>query len=138
MEAAPLLDDAQQAEVLQRLMAGGAPSAVCQNLGLSITSYYRTLAENEAFAGCARQVRNTLMQNVLTVLYQEAMRGNVTAQRQFLQLSRSDSAQSPDETNDIDPGISPHELADAYRAAGLDLPPELEALLGRAPGAEEP
>ena len=138
MEAAPLLDDAQQAEVLQGLMAGGAPSVVCQNLGLSITSYYRTVTENEAFAERVQQVHNTLMQNVLTVLYQEAMRANVAAQRQFLQLSRSDSAQSPDETNDIDPGTSPHELADAYRAAGLDLPPELEALLGLAPGAVEP
>ena len=138
MEAAPLLDDAQQAEVLQRLMAGGAPSAVCQNLGLSITSYYRTLAENESFAERVQQVCNTLMQNVLTVLYQEAMRGNVTAQRQFLQLSRKDTALSPDQTNDIDPGISPHELAEAYRAAGLDLPPELEALLGLPTGPVEP
>lgn len=111
----------------------------CRLMDLSISSFNRTLAEDAMFADRVRQARAALRENVLATLYRSALEGSVTAQKLYLQHRPPDCSldQSPAAVN-TEEGLSPHELAEAYRAAGRDLPPELAALVGSAAGAVEP
>lgn len=134
---APLLTPAQQAELLERMLNGCAATAACRQMELTISALNRTLAEDAAFADRVRQARDALRDIVLAALFRQAVKGSVTAQKLYLQQSPDRSQdQSPDASN-AEEGLSPHELAEAYRAAGRDLPPELEALVGGPAGAVE-
>lgn len=135
---APPLTPARQAELLERLLTGCSAAVACRLMGLSISSFNRTLAEDAVFADRVRQARAALRENVLAILYRSAVEGSITAQRLYLQHQSPDHSvdQSPAAVN-IDEGLSPHELAAAYRAAGRDLPPELAALVGCPAGAVE-
>lgn len=108
----------------------------CQSLGVSISSFMRTLAEDRVFAERVQQAQSSLSQNVAARLYRTAMEGNVAAQKYYLQLQPPPEwKQGHAETAAEE--LMPDELADEYRDAGLDVPPELEALVGREDGGVE-
>lgn len=138
LSEAPTLTPAQQAELLERLLNGCASSIACRLMGLSVSAFNRTLAEDAAFADRVRQARVALRDIVLAASFRQAVEGSVTAQKLYLQHQSPDRSkdQSPD-ANHVEEGLSPHELAAAYRAAGRDVPPELAALVGSPAGAVE-
>lgn len=120
------------------MLQGCAATAACRQMELSVSALNRTLAEDAGFADRVRQAQDALRDMVLAALFRQAVKGSVTAQKLYLQLHAPDGSrdQSPD-ANNVEEGLSPHELAEAYRAAGRDLPPELEALVGGPAGAVE-
>lgn len=134
---APLLTAGQQDTCLRLMLLGASPPMACASLKVSITSFQRTVDEDAVFAARVRQTQGGLSQNVAARLYRTAMEGNVSAQRCYLQM------RPPPEWTEAGPQdanleeLEPHELADEYRAAGLDVPSELEALAGRANGRVE-
>ena len=134
---AALLSRAQQDTCMKMLFYGASPPMVCARLGLSVTSFLRTVTEDQEFAERVRQAHTGLSQNAAARLYRTAMEGNVAALRFYLQL------RPPPEWSDAAPQVvdleelEPDELADEYRARGLDVPAELEALAGCTNGDVE-
>lgn len=134
---APRLSAAQQDTCLRLMFLGASPPMACASLKVSITSFQRTVDEDGEFAVRVQQTLGSLSQNVAARLYRTAMDGNVSAQRCYLQM------RPPPEWTECAPAaadleeLEPDELADEYRAAGLDVPAELEALAGRANGGVE-
>jgi hypothetical protein len=121
-------------------MRGASPPIACQEMGVGIKVFLRTVAEDAGFHERIRQAGCVLSQNVAARLYRTAMEGDVSAQKSYLQLSpppewRGDGAEADDDPLE---GMTPHELAEQYRAAGLEVPPELEALTRRSRGEVEP
>jgi len=125
------LSPADQTAYLDLLVHGASPLAACRQLNISLASIAATVAECPAFLDRIRGAGDVLSQNVAAALYRAAMQGNVTAQKFFLQhrpppeWHGDTHSQTPAQES-----LSPHELAAEYLAAGLDVPPELQALLG--------
>ena len=134
---APGLTSAQQARCLKLMLIGASAPMACAALKVSITSFQRSVDEDAEFAQRLQQTQGGLSQNVAARLYRTAMEGNVSAQRYYLQL------RPPPEWKDASASavdleeLEPNELADEYRAAGLDIPAELQALTGRTNGRVE-
>ncbi len=130
----------QQEEFLTWYLQGASPPVACRQLGVGITVFLRTVAEDPEFHQRIRQAGCILSQNVAARLYRTAMEGDVSAQKSYLQLSPPPEWQEQGGAAGAeDPleGMTPHELAEQYRAAGLDVPPELEALARRSRGEVE-
>jgi hypothetical protein len=136
-KSATVLDADQQDRVMQWLTRGGSPMVACQRLDVSITSFLKTLQADAEFAERIRQVQTALSQNVAACLYRAALEGNVAAQRHYLQLNPPPDWKPAAPEAGLEE-LEPHELADEYRAAGLDVPAELQALAGRADRRVEP
>jgi hypothetical protein len=133
----PLLDAWQQDEFLKRVTYGSSPLAACHLLGVSITSFLKTAEADASFAERVQHAHNALSQNVAARLYRTAMEGNVSAQRCYLQFRPPPEWQSAPIATSESEELNPHELAQAYRAAGMDVPAELQALAGRENGSVE-
>jgi hypothetical protein len=132
--AAPLLDAWQQEEVVKRVTYGLSPLAACHQLGVSITSFHKTSAADETFAERLQSAQHALSQNVAARLYRTAMDGNVSAQKCYLEFRPPPEWASASSAHSEDEELDPHELAEGYRAAGMAVPSELEALAGRENG----
>jgi hypothetical protein len=132
-------DAAQQEAFLTWYLRGASPPIACQELGVDITAFLRTVAEDPVFFDRMRQAGCVLSQNVAARLYRTAMEGDVSAQKSYLQLSPPPEWREDGAEVDEDPleGMTPHELAEQYRAAGLEVPPELEALARHSRGEVE-
>lgn len=135
--AAVLLSGAQQNTCMNLLFYGASPPMVCAKLGVSLTSYFKTVDEDPEFAERVRQSQCGLSQNAAARLYRSAMEGDVSALRFYLQLRPPPEWEElPRRAIDLEE-LEPDELADEYRAAGLDVPTELEALARRTNGDVE-
>lgn len=119
----------QQAAVIQWMQKGAAPGAACQQQGLTVEHFWFTLANDPAFNRALQQLFDTLSQNVLVALYQAAMKGQVTAQQFWLRHRPATLWTTQTETTSTDPlqQLNDDQLVDEFRAAGLDLPPEVAA-----------
>ena len=135
---APLLDAHQQNEVVKRVTYGSSPLAACHQLGVSITSFQKTSETDAAFAERLQAAQRALSQNVAARMYQTAMDGNVSAQKCYLEFRPPPEWDATSNDAPGDEELDPHGLAEAYRAAGLAVPAELEALAGRENGHMEP
>ncbi|MBL8849577.1 MAG: hypothetical protein JNG89_07830 [Planctomycetaceae bacterium] len=128
---ADVLSESLQGEFLWWISHGASPAMLCQKLGISLTSFVKAATDDAGFAERLQQAQGGLSQNVAARLYRIAMEGSVPAQRFFLELH------PPPEWRQVSlPGadlkeLEPDELADEYRAAGIDVPAELQALVGR-------
>jgi len=132
------LNTAQQDKCLKLMLLGASPPMACASLKVSITSFQRTLDEDAEFAARVQQSLGGLSQNVAARMYRTAMEGNVTAQRHYLQM-RPPPEWRETATSETDlEELQPDELANEYRAAGLDVPVELQALTRRSNGGMEP
>lgn len=119
------------------MLKGASPAAICGELGWPVDRFWHTLATDESFATALQQLFDTLSQNVLTTLYQTAMKGNVAAQQFWLrhrpvagwmQGTGADSIpNSYEQLND-------DQLVDACRQAALNLPAEMAARLATTAG----
>ena len=137
-EHAELLNASQQDEFLEWFARGASPAMACQPLGISVTSFLKTLDEDETFNVRVQQTQSSLSQNVAARLYRTSMEGNVSAQRYYLEL-RPPPEWKQTASIALNHGeLEPDELADEYRAAGLEVPAELQALVGHANGSVEP
>jgi hypothetical protein len=119
---------------------GGAPPPVaCQEMGVALAGFLRTVAEDRGFHERIRQAGCVLSQNVAARLYRAAMEGDVSAQKSYLQMNPPPEWRDEGAADDaaLLEGMTPHELAEQYRAAGLAVPPELEALARRGSGEVE-
>ncbi|MFG0295991.1 MAG: hypothetical protein ACF8PG_08810 [Maioricimonas sp. JB045] len=114
------------------MLRGASPAAACLQLGLPVGNVLRTMEQQPEFRERQRQVRELLSQNVAAALYRAAMEGSVSAQSFYLKNQPPPEWPQLDEADsDIDDRMSNDELLDRCRAAGLAVPPEVEALLGR-------
>lgn len=134
---APLLDAWQQDELLKRVTYGASPLSACHQLGVSITSFLKTSETDATFAERLHAAQRALSQNVAARLYRTAMDGNVSAQKCYLDFRPPPEWTAPPSTSHEDEELDPHELVEEYRAAGIAVPAELEALTGRANGCSE-
>jgi len=66
-------------------MRGASPAGACQQLGITQHLLSNTLEHNSEFRQQFADVKTTLTQNVETALYQAAMKGNVAAQKYWLE-----------------------------------------------------
>ena len=78
----------QQEAYLELLLRGASPLGACQELGLDYFQVMRFATEDTAFGLRIQQVGVALSQNVATRLYQEAMKGNVSAMSHWLKYRR--------------------------------------------------
>lgn len=125
----PLLDPEQQHALWSYLLKGASPIAVCRELGVSPDHFWSTLQHDPQFAAALQRLFDSLSHNVLTALYQAAMKGNVTAQQFWLrQRPLAAWSAAPDAAaNDDLEHMSDADLIELARAAGIDLPPEAAA-----------
>ena len=118
-------------QYVSHLIRGASPAGACMQLGISVRSLLRKLAEDADFRRRVDDVQWVLRENVKSALYREAMGGNVSAQRCFLQLvgagDMTPFRQGFDDENWE--SMTPHDMAEKYRTAGVVVPAELEALL---------
>ncbi len=123
-----LLTSDQQAEFLELLTKGASPFGACEKLECSQLQLALTLAQDAQFAEKLKAIKEIQGQNVVAMLYQAALKGNVTAQQFWLRHQPPADwrlAASPLEGQDL----SDADLFDRCREAGLDFPPELTARL---------
>ena len=125
------LSDLQQAEFLWWISHGASPAMLCNKLGISLTSFVKTAKEDACFAERLQQAQGGLSQNVAARLYRIAMEGSVPAQRFYLELHPPPEWRQATLLGADVKELEPDELADEYRSAGLDVPAELQTLVGR-------
>lgn len=125
------MSDAEIEQYISHLIRGASPIGACMQLGISIRALLRRLTEDAEFRQRVDDVEWVLRENVKSALYRQAMEGNVPAQRCFLQLIGAGSPvrQGFDDDDENWESMTPHDMADKYRTAGIVVPEELEALL---------
>ena len=127
------MSDADVEQYVAHLIRGASPIGACIQLGISIRALLRRLAEDAGFRQRVDDVQWVLRENVKSALYRQAMEGNVPAQRCFLQLlgggDMTSFRQGFDDDDENWESMTPHDMADKYRTAGIVVPEELEALL---------
>jgi len=134
-KTAPLLTPEQKEFFLHLLSRGASPAGACQQVGVSFTSYARTLATDEDFQTRLKEVEAALSQNVVAALYQTAMKGNVSAQKRWLETSAPPGWKdeiSVQNDSDLLDALSDEELIELARAMGVEIPPEIETKIQRS------
>lgn len=128
-----IFSHAEQEELLVWLHKGASPAAACAQLSQPVEKFWRTLQHDREFSDAFQRLYDTLSQNVLSALYQSAMKGNVTAQQFWL---RQRPATHWTTTHDADEPfhalqkLNDDELVDQCRTAGIDLPVDLTLRMG--------
>lgn len=74
----------EQLDVLQALLRGGSPQAVCQKQGRDPLDFCRTVEDDPAFRTSLRQIRELMTLNVVATVYRAAMEGTPAAQALWL------------------------------------------------------
>jgi hypothetical protein len=127
------LSDEDVEQYVAHLIRGASPAGACLQLGISIRALLRRLAEDADLRQRVQDVQWVLRENVKSAVYRQAMEGNVSAQRCFLQLigvgDMTPFRQGFDDDDENWESMTPHDMADKYRTAGVVVPEELEALL---------
>ena len=127
------LSDEDVEQYVTHLIRGASPAGACLQLGISIRALLRRLAEDADLRQRVEDVQWVLRENVKSALYRQAMEGNVSAQRCFLQLigggDMTPFRQGFDDDDENWESMTPHDMAEKYRTAGVVVPEELEALL---------
>lgn len=136
---AELLTPEEQEQVWSWLVKGASPQVACQQLGLSLPAFWRTLEGDVAFATALQQLFDTLSHNVLAALYRAAMEGNVTAQQFWLRHRPARAWQAPavSELTDDPADFADAELLERAFAEGADIPPEVASCLSATGRPEE-
>lgn len=109
-----LLTGDEQGDVIDLLLRGGSPQAVCQRLDLDLHDYCRTVDEDPAFRRQLQTIREVMTQNVIAVVYAGAMKGTPAAQSLWLRLFFAPSVADADES------MPPTETPDVYADHTLD------------------
>lgn len=125
------LSDSDVEQYVSHLIRGASPAGACLQLGLSIGALLKRFAEDAVLRRRVEDVQWVLRENVKSALYRQAMEGNVTAQRCFLQLIDAGAPfrQGFDDDDENWESMTPHDMAEKYRTAGIVVPEELETLL---------
>lgn len=104
---------------------------VCQKLFLSMSDVAETLNQDDEFRRLWQEIDQSLSQNVVSALYQSAMKGSVTAQTFWLKhhpppgwCGHSDKQDTNEKQNFED--LSDEELLELAGTLGLDPPSEFE------------
>ena len=128
----------QQAEYLALLLRGASPAVAAQQLELDLFVIVEAIAEDEEFRVKVDAVYDALSQNVAARLYQEAMKGSVTAMTLWLKNRPPpewpDHPQGTPGTSGLDL-MSDEELLRLARLENVTIPAELEAGLAATGGA---
>lgn len=116
---------------------GASPNNACQQTGLSNDDFWKAIANDVWLSAAVQRAYDGLSHNIVQQLYSAAMKGNVTAQ-QFWLRQRPATLWSTADDDKQDPleQLNDHQLADACRAAGIDLPPEIETRLRSKAGGK--
>lgn len=127
-----LLSAEQQAEVLSLLYRGASPAAACVQIGVTVESFLKSIAESEEFRRRCAEVTDILTGNVTAMMYRGAMDGSVSAQQAWLKSfpkppwQQTEAAAHPMTFDELLDGLSDDELAELARAMGIDLPHETQ------------
>ncbi len=118
----------QQDGLIAHLLKGASPQAACRPLRAEVASFFRTVEADPDFRRRLRQVRESLTNNVLSLVYGAAMKGTPAAQALWLRTFPPPSyADSNTELTPVEPSDDFAQLSNeaidlqltAYRAAGL-------------------
>lgn len=123
---------------VQMLLRGASPAGACQQLKLDLFVVLEAIAEDEPFRELVEKVTDVLSQNVAARLYQEAMKGNVSAMTQWLK-SRPPPEWQCGEREELKlgwDGMSDEELLEWARAEEIAIPVELAGGIAEANGEE--
>jgi len=141
-DVAPTPDDSTQLTIDEQqqlwtyLVKGASPQLACRELGLSVRRFWATLDHDPHFVQIIEDLFRTLSHNVLAALYQQAMKGDKTAQQTWLKLLPpfTGSLASTGETHDDLATLSDDELLERARATGVALPDAVAASLSATRG----
>jgi len=74
----------EKSDVVQALLRGGSPQAICQKQGRDPFDFCRAAEEDASFQTSLRQVRELMTLNVVATVYRAAMEGTPAAQALWL------------------------------------------------------
>lgn len=127
----------QQDGYIDFLLRGASPAAAAQQLGLDLFDILAAIADDDPFQSRVEAAYDALSQNVAARLYQEAMKGSVSAMTLWLKNRPPPEWQGTQgeamERNELD-GLSDEELLRLARLEEIAIPPELEADIEAAGG----
>jgi len=118
-----------QRAYLELLLRGASPAAACQQLQLDLFVVMEAIAEDEEFRIKVDAVYDALSQNVAARLYQEAMKGSVSAMTQWLKQRPPPEWMALRVEGSEGSGwdaLSDEELLARARMEGIAIPVELE------------
>lgn len=135
MRRGELFSVTQQEQLLQVLQHGASPSMACQQLGLSVASFFKTFSEDDHFRDQYYAVLTLLSQNILMAMYRQAMEGNTSAQSLWLKSCpppgwTTETRQTENHSFLLDETINEltdDEFLDLARAMELNVPTSVEA-----------
>ena len=97
------LTNQQQQSLCDLLIRGASPYSACQQLHLSYEAFLQEKNANPTFAAQLAQVQQTLSENITARLYQEALKGNLTAIQFWLKNNPPAQWQQPAPSSDPTP-----------------------------------
>lgn len=117
-----------QREFLNLLLKGASPLAAAQHLGLNPLGFQETLAHDDLFNELYIAAQELLSQNIAARLYQEAMKGNVSAMTLYLKNRPPPEwlANQTSLTSESFEYWTHEELLRFAKLQGVSIPPELE------------
>lgn len=117
-------------EFVQTLLRGGSPAGFVHENEVELDEVFRWLENDEDFHRKVEQAHDALSQNVAAKLYQEAMKGSVTAMTFWLRncppsqwMKSNFESQESTELEEL----TDEELIKFARDQGVDIPIEFEA-----------
>lgn len=116
---------------MELLAKGASPAAACQHLGVPVSAFLHSLADDPAFREALADVNEILTRNVVAALYQAAMKGSIPAQTLWLRNTRPrEWSEQHEDGRNQSISLDELELTDEQvlalaRAMGVPVPPEL-------------
>jgi hypothetical protein len=101
--SAPLLDRRQCVEFLKLIHDGLGRTMACTQMGIAVRSLRRTLANRPSFRGALQQIEQVRADNLFSVLYEAALRGDTRAAQFLLDRHDRDVARKRRSRNSRDP-----------------------------------
>ncbi|HEX6985995.1 MAG TPA: hypothetical protein VF170_11495, partial [Planctomycetaceae bacterium] len=93
----PPLGGGDRAAVIDVLLRGGSPQAACRSLRLDLRAFDRAADEDAEFRRRLRHARRQMTENVVSVVYQAAVKGTPAAQALWLRTFPPDAYADPSE-----------------------------------------
>ena len=133
---AALLTQDEQHQLWTYLVKGASPQLACRELGLHVRRFWATFDQDPHFVQAIDDLFRTLSHNVLAAVYQQAMKGDKTAQQTWLRILPPSVGSSPvtGATDDDLTTLSDAELLERARTTGVALPDAVAASLSATRG----
>lgn len=130
-----LLSPDEQQQLWTYLVKGASPLLACRELGIAVRRFWTTYDQDPRFVDAIDDLYRTLSHNVLAAVYQQAMKGDKTAQQTWLRTLPPCTGQATTGATDHDlAALSDSELVERARSTGVALPDVVAACLSATRG----